>query len=263
MTPEQHAERRTRIGGSDAGKIVSGLWHELWLEKTGRSEPEDLSWVLPVQIGTVTEQLNIAFFEHATGHQVFGRGEIYVHPEHPYIGATLDGMMLLGDRPAILECKHVNAFSKIEEVEQRYYAQCAHTMLCTGASLAFLSVFLGTQKHEIVELRRDAEYTARLLELETEFWRYVEIDTPPPSPEPLVAPAKPEIFRTLDMSQSNAWCSNAADWLANIAASRICDKAGKELRGLVKADVGEAFGAGVVVKRSRDGKALYLREHKA
>lgn len=73
MTPEQHAERRTRIGGSDAPKIVDGLWHELWLEKTGRIEPEDLSWILPVQIGIVTEPLNLSFFERATGHRVFAR----------------------------------------------------------------------------------------------------------------------------------------------------------------------------------------------
>src|SRR5438067_1940527 len=46
MTPERAAERRSRIGGSDVAKIVDGRWHELWLEKTGRAEPEDLSWVL-------------------------------------------------------------------------------------------------------------------------------------------------------------------------------------------------------------------------
>ncbi len=66
MTPTQLAERRTRIGGSDVRKVVDGLWYDLWLEKTGRAEPEDLSWVLPVQIGIVTEPLNLTFFEHAT-----------------------------------------------------------------------------------------------------------------------------------------------------------------------------------------------------
>lgn len=261
-TPEWHAERRTRIGGSDAGKIVNGEWHQLWLEKTGRSEPEDLSWVLPVQIGIVTEELNLAFFEHATGHQVFGRSEVYVHPEYPFIGATLDGLTLIGKKPAIVQAKHVNAFSKIEEVEQRYYAQCAHEMLCTGASLAFLSVFLGTQKHEIVEIHRDREYTTRLLELETEFWHYVEIDEPPPQGETLAIPAKPETFRVVDMHGNNMWGSLATDWLTNIAASRACDKAAKELRALVEADVGHAFGHGVEIKRAKDGKALYLREAK-
>src|SRR5579862_6273150 len=92
MTPMQLAERRTRIGGSDVRKIVDGLWNDLWLEKTGRSEPEDLSWVVPVQIGIVTEPVNVAFFERATNHRVFARGNVYRHPSYPFIGATLDGL---------------------------------------------------------------------------------------------------------------------------------------------------------------------------
>lgn len=256
------AARKSRIGGSDAGKIVSGDWLPLFLEKTGRTEPEDLTWVLPVQMGIVTEELNIDFFEHATGHKVFGRGEVYTHPNHAYIGATLDGLALIGNKPAIVQCKHVSAFAKVEEVEQRYYPQVSHEMLVTGASVAFLSVFLGTMKHEIIEVRRDRDYTNRLLDLEVEFWNYVLRNEQPPDKEGLAAPVKPETFRTVDMSQSNSWCDHAAFWLENIDASRRCDKAAKELRALVEPDVGVAFGRGVEVKRAKDGKALYLRELK-
>lgn len=263
MTPEQHAERRTRIGGSDAGKIVSGDWLPLWLEKTGRAEPEDLSWVLPVQIGIVTEQLNLAFYEHATGHTAFSRGEVYIHPDYPFIGTTLDGQTLIGHEPAIIQCKHVSAFAKIEEVEQRYYPQVAHEMLVTGAPVAFLSVFLGTLKHEIVEVRRDAEYIAQLLALEVEFWSFVERDEPPPSREPLMTPAPPERWRTVDFTTHNEWTSLAVDWLETTAAAKKNDKAAKGLRALIEPDVGEAFGAGVMVKRSKDGKSLYLRKMKA
>lgn len=256
LTPEQLVERRTRIGGSDAGKIVSGEWLPLWLEKTARSEPEDLSWVLPVQIGVATEPLNLAFFEHATGHKTFGHGEVYVHPDHPFIGCTIDGLALIDGKPAIVQCKHVNPFAKIEEIEQRYYPQVAHEMFVTGASLAFLSVFLGTQKHEIVEVKRDREYTTRLLELEVSFWDHVLSDTAPAGQEGLAMPEKPTVFRTLDMTGSNAWANHSADWLANAAAAKICDKAAKGLRELVAADVGRAFGHGVEIKRSRDNKLL-------
>jgi len=260
MTPEQLAERRTRLGGSDAGKIVSGQWRELWLDKTGRAEAEDLTWVLPVQLGIVTEPLNIAFFEHATGHQVFGRGEVYIHPDYPFVGCTLDGLTLIENKPAIIQCKQVNAFSKIEEVEQRYYPQCAHEMLCTGASLAYLSVFVGTLKHEVVEIRRDRDYTARLLELEREFWAYVEADEPPPDRDGITPPPRPELFRSIDMTGSNVWASLADIWLTNSPAAKACDKAAKELRALIDPDVGLAVGHGIEIKRAKDGKALYLRE---
>lgn len=256
------AARKSRIGGSDAGKIVSGDWLPLFLEKTGRTEPEDLTWVLPVQMGIVTEELNIAFFEHATGHQVFGRGEVYIHPDHSFIGCTLDGLALIESKPAIVQCKHVSAFAKIEEVEQRYYAQCAHEMLCTGANIAYLSVFVGTLKHEIIIIDRDRNYTNRLLDMEREFWRYVERDEQPPDGAQLAAPAKPEVYRTIDFSGSNEWTVNAVDWLETRPAASKNDKAAKALRAMVEADVGEAFGAGVLVKRAKDGKALYLREAK-
>ena len=33
-------ERKGFLGGSDAVRIMNGDWHQLWLEKTGRVEPE-------------------------------------------------------------------------------------------------------------------------------------------------------------------------------------------------------------------------------
>jgi predicted phage-related endonuclease len=254
LTDEQLQERRRGIGGSDAAKIMGGMWHELWLDKTGRSEPEDLSRVLAVQMGLFTEPLNIFWFERETGHKVFGRGEVYRHPDYDFIRCTLDGLTLIKSRPAIIQAKHVSAFSKIEEIEQRYYPQVAHEMLVTGSSLAFLSVFLGTQKWECVEIQRDREYTTRLLEYEQEFWGYVTRDEPPPQPEAVPIPARPAVYRTVDMSGSNVWCDFAVDWLENQGAAKKYDKAAKELRAMVEPDVGHAFGKGVAVKRSKDGK---------
>jgi predicted phage-related endonuclease len=55
--------RRTFIGGSDA-RIIMGndeaALIRLWKEKRGEIGPLDLSSVLVVQLGTVTEQLNRA-----------------------------------------------------------------------------------------------------------------------------------------------------------------------------------------------------------
>lgn len=261
MTPEQHAERRTRIGGSDATAIVNGEWLPLWLLKTNRAEPEDLTWILPVQIGLETEALNLRWFEQATGQQIFGRGQVYRHPDHQYIGTTIDGLVMILGAPAIVQCKHVNAFSKIEEVERRYYAQVAHEMLCTGATLGFLSVFIGTHRHEIVEIHRDEAYTEALLGLEAAFWGYVERDEPPPQQEPLANPERPEALRAVEMQGNNLWADQAAAWLQNLGPSRLCERAAKGLRELVAPDVAHAFGHGVEIKRGRDGR-LYLREEK-
>jgi predicted phage-related endonuclease len=54
-------DRRAFIGGSDA-RIIMGSdadqLLQLWQEKRGEVEPEDLSGNLIVQLGTVTERLN-------------------------------------------------------------------------------------------------------------------------------------------------------------------------------------------------------------
>ena len=56
-------DRTKGIGGSDAKKIVDGSWHDLWLEKTGRKEQDDLSEILAVQIGIATETLNLDWLQ--------------------------------------------------------------------------------------------------------------------------------------------------------------------------------------------------------
>ena len=55
-------DRTTFIGGSDAVRLVNGDWENLYLEKIGEKQPDDLSDNLQVQIGIATEQLNVEWF---------------------------------------------------------------------------------------------------------------------------------------------------------------------------------------------------------
>ena len=67
------AERRTFLGGSDA-RIIMGndeaALIQLWREKRGEAEPEDLSSNLVVQLGAATEGLNRSWYERNTGRRV-------------------------------------------------------------------------------------------------------------------------------------------------------------------------------------------------
>src|SRR5580700_4648342 len=88
------SDRRSFIGGSDA-RIIMGddeaTLVRLWREKRGEVEPEDLSDVLIVQLGTVTEDLNRRWFERNSGHAVTDVQRRVLHPVHKWMGATLDG----------------------------------------------------------------------------------------------------------------------------------------------------------------------------
>ena len=252
-------DRTKGIGGSDAGKIMTGEWYPLWKIKTGREVSEDLSHVLPVQIGIATESLNREWFARQMGCDV-DQPEFLTSDKHPFMTANLDGIAQTKEGPAVFEAKHVNAFSKSDDVIERYYPQVQHYMAVTGLPLAYLSVFVGTQKWECFSVGADKEYTTRLITREAEFWGYVERDEEPPDKPSEAAPVQIEKLREVDMTGSNEWASFAADWLENAAARKKFESAAKGLKGMVEKDVGLAFGHGVSVNRAKNG-ALTVREN--
>jgi hypothetical protein len=89
-------DRRTFIGGSDA-RIIMGddeaKLIQLWREKRGEIEPEDLSDNLMVQLGSVTEDLNRRWYQRNTGYAIKDVQKRIQHPVHKWMAATLDGMV--------------------------------------------------------------------------------------------------------------------------------------------------------------------------
>jgi predicted phage-related endonuclease len=96
LTPEQIKRRMTSIGGSDANTLMSGdkeRIRNLWLEKRGEREPDDLSDVLMVQMGSFTEPLNISWFEKISGKTVKDQQAERSSFDEPFMSCTLDGMV--------------------------------------------------------------------------------------------------------------------------------------------------------------------------
>lgn len=256
-----HAARRLGIGGSDATIIMSGDEEKilrLWKEKRGEIEPENLDDVLPVQMGVWTEPFNAAWFERVTGKRVISRGDTRVSEEHPWMRCNLDGEVSHDAITAVWEAKHVSAFAKEDEVVRKYFWQLMHCMLVTGASKAFLSVFFGTLKHCVFEVEADPLSQAQLVAAERAFWACVDSGEPPVA---INVPAPVEAIRRVDMTGSNAWGSAANVWLSNKGYAGAFEKASKELKGLVEADVVKAFGHGVTIKRNKAG-SLSISESK-
>src|SRR5260370_20346213 len=89
-------ERRFFIGGSDA-RIIMGSNEaaliQLWREKRGEVEPEDLSGNLIVQLGAATEELNRSWYERNTGRRITDVQRHVKHSAIPWMAATLDGIV--------------------------------------------------------------------------------------------------------------------------------------------------------------------------
>jgi predicted phage-related endonuclease len=251
--------RRECIGGSDANIILSGEPDRvlrLWREKRGEEQPEDLSAVLPVMLGSWTEAFNRQWYERQTGQGVSLVGHAYTSPEHGWRRCTLDGYV--DAENAVFEAKHVNAFSRPEEVLARYMPQLQHNMAVMGFELALLSVIFGNHKWEVYEIAADWLYQDQLFAAEERFWACVQSGARPVAVEPPPVP-RPSATRELCFEGNNAWATAAADWLeTKVAAKRHVD-AGASIKDQMEADVVRAFGHGIEAKRSKSG-AVTIKE---
>lgn len=260
LTPEALAARRLGIGGSDAAKIVSGDWHALWLDKTGRAEPDDLSGVWPVQLGVCTESLNLDWYERKFSRPLVHRGEVVVSTEHPFMRLTIDGWD--PQEEVVVQAKHVNAFSKIADVRERYTPQVMHEMIVMRARRGVLSVIIGAAEPVYELIERDEFWEVDYIEKCREFWRYVEEDRAPEQGAPMeIMPVAPALMRVVDMSESNSWAAQAATWLRFRGEAKAWETSVKEIKLLVEADVREAKGHGIICTRSKAG-ALTIKESK-
>lgn len=182
-------DRKQGIGGSDATKLYEGSWHELWQEKTGATEPADLSDILPVQMGVHTEPFNIQWFEKQTGLEVHGKQETFFHPKYKFMYAHVDGLIMPDKQDlkdgtdkgvSILECKHTNAFSNPKKVADKYKAQIQHYLMCASSKRCYVSVFFGNMKYEVMEISEDLDFQEQLTNAEILFWHFVKTKKEPP-----------------------------------------------------------------------------------
>ena len=125
------AQRRAFIGGSDA-RIIMGndeaALVQLWREKRGEAEPEDLSGNLIVQLGRATEELNRSWYERNTGRQVRDVQRQVRHSAIRWMAATLDG--IVEGTEAVFEAKFMLPWSFSEEAAaEKYMPQLQHNML--------------------------------------------------------------------------------------------------------------------------------------
>jgi predicted phage-related endonuclease len=251
LTPEQIKLRRGLVGGSDANTIMGGdekRIFRLWQEKRGDIEPEDLSDILPVQMGVWTEPFNCQWFEKQTGKKVTAQGESRLCLDYPFMGCTLDG--LTDDGESIVEFKHVSAFAKPDEVLDKYMPQLHHNMIVCGLEKAYLSVFYGNLKWEHYAVTKDSIYASILIGAVEDFWACVKYGK-----SPIVADAKPPaipIYK-VDFTANNMWADLAQQYKENAKYNKLFEDAAKGLKEMVEDDVAEAFGHGIVIKRDKKG----------
>jgi|TARA_S200002703_G_scaffold146327_1_gene141310 predicted phage-related endonuclease len=175
-------DRNSGIGGSDATYLAAGKWKELYEIKKGISEQEDLSFILPVQLGIYTESFNREWFTAHTDFPVQEIDHTLVHKDYPFMLANVDGFVLNQDLKTmgIFEAKHTNMMTKDDTILEKYYAQVQHYMMVTNKTKAWLSVIFGNVRWKAFIVSQDKKFQRKLLNAEHQFWTlHVEKDVAP------------------------------------------------------------------------------------
>ncbi len=188
------AVRKQGIGASDAAAAVGLSPYqsplELWMIKTGRDsdmpkvDPNDES--SPMYWGTILEPIVAQQYSKRTGNKVRRINSVLQHPDPDkhWMLANLDYTVVGSDEVQILECKTAGEWGAKhwrDGVPEYVQCQVQHQLAVTGKLAADVCVLICGQEIRIHRIERDDELIARLIELERQFWHYVETDTPPPA----------------------------------------------------------------------------------
>src|SRR3981189_3592367 len=248
-------DRRQFVGGSDA-RIIMGkdekALHRLWREKRGEVANLDLSGVLIVQLGLVTEDLNRRWYEQNSGYRISDIQRHAFHRTIPWMAATLDG--LVKEVGAVFEAKFMLPWSFTEEAAaEKHMAQLQHNMLVAGVRKSVLSIINGGGKWVELTIEADPIYQTILIAAEKAFWRAVKtgetpalFDCEPPIP-------RIEAVRVVDMNASNSWAEFAGLFRDTHQAFANHERAKSELKGVMPGEAEEAMGHGIRAKRSKSG----------
>lgn len=180
--------RRKGVGGSDSSAIMGlsqyATPYTVWLEKTGRVTPEDISEKEAVYWGNVLEDVVAAeFAKRHPDWKVARRNALLQSVERPWQLASVDRLVTDGSgRKGVLEIKTAGTFRAEdweEGIPDYYLPQPIHYLAVTGREFFAVAVLIGGQKYKEFVYEREEDDIALLNEQERAFWDLVEKDVPP------------------------------------------------------------------------------------
>lgn len=184
------------IGGSEAASIVnlnpykSNL--ELWEEKTGIREREDISDKPAVKYGKEAEKHIRELFalDYPQYHVEYHEFDILYNDDYPFIFATLDGELTdCNDRKGVLEVKTTEIQRSSQwkdwdnQVPDHYYVQVLHQLI--ASKYEFTELVAHIKYHKDKELRTIVKHyhwehsevigeMQSLIKSEEKFWKSVQ-----------------------------------------------------------------------------------------
>lgn len=249
--------RAKTIGGSCALKIMDGDWHTLWLDKMGLRERDDLSDVLPVQLGIWTEPFNISLFRKEMGVEVQEQVRYNYNWNGVPTRGTLDGEFMYHGVRTGLEVKHTFELNTMRKQLERYMPQLQLYLEVSGMQHIYFANIFGNRRYEYVKVAKDEGYLARMHIHLKEFWKFVEDKVPPPISMPHITASIDQIAID-DMVSRNAQTDNefqyqAHEYVSTMQAAKEHEAAKKTLKQMVASNEREVYSDIMAIKRAKNG----------
>ena len=256
LRDEWLAIRAQGIGSSDAAAAIGLSSYKcslsLWLEKTGRQQPEDLSNKEAVVWGKVLEPVLAKMYAERTGRKVRRVNAVLQHPEHTFMLANLDREVVTENGTGVLEIKTAGFYSMQlweDGVPVAYQCQVLHQLAVTGHAWADVAVLLGGQEFRIYRIERDDDKIADLIRREAQFWSWVTEDKQPdPDGSEDAARALLSLFpadngQTLDFTESGEFNNLFAELLKIRHSKEDIEQQESALKHRIQAALGSATAA--------------------
>lgn len=190
LTREEWLKYRTGgIGGSDVS-IIAGInpyksVHQLWLEKTGQTEPEQTESEY-AHFGTLLEPIVRKEFTERTGIKVRQKHMLLQSEQYPFMYADLDGVINENGELAIFEAKTASQYKMDtweEGVPAGYILQVQHYMAVTGAKKTYIAALVGGNHFVYHVVERDEVLITKIIAMETYFWETYVLGGVEPIPD--------------------------------------------------------------------------------
>lgn len=182
-------DRRTFIGASDA-PIILGLsnWSspfQLYLEKTGQVEKEDLDKVERIMAGKLMEAVIADMYTWKYGEKLRRVNERKIRTDYGFPMVAQIDRKKEGARVDV-EIKNVNEFGKDEwgeegsdDIPLYYYAQVQHQLEVLGYNDAEVVPMIGGNRIRKYYIIRNNEFIQQMVIAEQNFWNRIKTLTPP------------------------------------------------------------------------------------
>lgn len=255
LTADQLVRRRGWIGASESAKLLGvspwGNSTELFYEKRPdllpgrqgeRQEPTEA-----MELGNIVEPLIVAHGAKQLGVRIEEQKEL-VSPVHPFIGCTLDALIL--DRPEAIEAKLAMSSDgwgdeDTDEIPDHYQIQCQHQMLAGQLERVWLFALrpaFGRIAIRRYRVERSEPLVSAIAEACSDFWLNHVVPGVPPTdaPPPLRILERLERVEGKAIAMDEKFLAMATEWERAKGEAKAWEERAEDVKAALVFGLGDA-----------------------